>query len=237
MPLPPHHPVPTAPLSKVREAKELIEEMLIAKTGGAPAEATSPGSGANCSPHSAPLAEAPAARPATSAAQHATPARSTGASRAASTGSGRSVAATSVHEARESLHRRAADSVLSIEGLLEDAHTKSWDAAIVASSAVRAESLSVREVRCCRRCNQGRLTMLLGRLSTSLWDHGCMSEGMLEQSAIRRKYLNALVLVTRLMPLLHEDSDDAGVQHMLWAILYLLSGASNPSASCSCSKT
>ena len=136
----------------------------------------------------------------------------------ASAGEAGRAAPPTVHEARESLHRRAADSVLSIEGLLDDAHTKSWDAAIATTSAVRIDTLSAREVRCCRRCNQGRLTMLLGRLSKGLWELGNSPEAVLEQNGARRRYLNILVLVTSLLPILHEEPDDTGVQHMLWTV-------------------
>lgn len=58
-----------------------------------------------------------------------------------------------------------AASMKTIEGMVEDAHTRSWDAGLGASSALSGGSLSAREIRCCRACNQGRLaaSSLCGR--------------------------------------------------------------------------
>ena len=84
---------------------------------------------------------------------------------------------------------------------------------------VRLDSLSVHEIRCCRACNQGRLAALLGRLTRTLWELAAYDRTTLESRATTRRYLNALRIVSRLMPLLHEAADDGGVQHMLWTPL------------------
>ena len=75
------------------------------------------------------------------------------------------------HARREALHRSAVTSVLSMDGLLADAHTASWDEALAAPrphDRRTYERLSAREIRCCRKCNQGRLAALLGRLLSRL---------------------------------------------------------------------
>ena len=196
---------PDAPLQPVRAAKELVEQLLNSKTGGAhPSSQYTPSAQqAYCSPTTAALAE-PAI----------------GACAPGAAGANLHTKGVKADIARANLHKKAAESVLSIEGLLEDAHTKSWDAAInLPQTALRVESLSSREIRCCRKCNQGRLTMLIGRLTNKLWELGKEEEEALMQSATRLKYLNTLRMLTRLMPILLEDTDDAGVQHMLWTLL------------------
>ena len=188
---------PDAPLPPVRAAKELVEQLLNSKTGGAhPSSQYTPSAQqAYCSPTTAALAE-PAI----------------GACAPGAAGANLHTKGVKADIARANLHKKAAESVLSIEGLLEDAHTKSWDAAInLPQTALRVESLSSREIRCCRKCNQGRLTMLIGRLTNKLWELGKEEEEALMGSATRLKYLNTLRMLTRLMPLLLEDTDDAGV--------------------------
>ena len=194
----------SAPLAPVAAAKRLVDELI---SYGQPVDAE-PASPAPTAYFASPK-KAAATRPSPmtslvpSAAGDSTSVRDPEAERAA----------------RETLHRRAADSVVSVAGLLDDAHTRSWDAALSSSSSVRVETLSAREIRCCRKCNQGRLVALLGRLTKRLWELGSASEATLEQSATCRRYLSTLLILTRLMPLLLENAEERGVQHMLWSVL------------------
>lgn len=129
-------------------------------------------------------------------------------------------AASPTHVARR--RKQLAQSMRSIEAMVEDAHTCSWDAALASSYAIDPRLLSAHEVRCCRACNQGRLAALLGRLLRPLWKltapSGAEHAGP-TASVSRTRLLNLLVVVTRLMPILLEQQRDAGIGHMLWTPL------------------
>jgi hypothetical protein len=129
-------------------------------------------------------------------------------------------AASPAHVARR--RKQLAQSMRSIEAMVEDAHTASWDAALSSSYAIDPRTLSAHEVRCCRACNQGRLAALLGRLLRPLWKltspSGSEHAG-LSSSTSRTRLLNLLAVVTRLMPILLEEQKDVGIGHMLWTQL------------------
>jgi hypothetical protein len=185
-----------APLQPVIEAKQLVDRLLI----------TSP-------PDRQPAAPAAPAAPGVDAARDGQPA--TGASHVQANG-----VASPAHVARR--RKQLAQSMRSIEAMVEDAHTASWDAALASSHAIDPRLLSAHEIRCCRACNQGRLAALLGRLNRPLWK--LTTPAGLEHagptaSASRTRLLNLLMIVTRMMPILLEEQKDAGIGHMLWTQL------------------
>ena len=144
----------------------------------------------------------------------ATAAAAAGAAAAGVEGGGAAGAATSAaaQEGREA-------AVRSIEAMLEDAHTASWDAALAATTLIDSATLSAHEIRCCRGCNQGRLAALAGRVTRTLWQLTQAGPATLAEARPRARFLNALRVLTRLLPILLEDGTDAGVAHLLWTRL------------------
>jgi hypothetical protein len=117
---------PDAPLAPVAAAKQLVDDLLREHASSAASSASASDSAAD---------SAAAATPSSPYGM--------GGSRLSSSSTPEPPQMTV--EERASLHRQAADSVLSIDGLLEDAHTRSWDTALNASGAVSESSLSSRE--------------------------------------------------------------------------------------------
>ena len=72
---------------------------------------------------------------------------------------------------------------------------------------------------CTPRCNQGRLAALLGRTARLLWQLTQLDAPALAEARPRARLLNTLRVLTRLLPLLLEDSSDVGVAHLLWTRL------------------